>query len=60
MYAFDTHYQLTAGFYITPDFSNILYSFSNHIQSSVSDYTWKQSKLQKNRFVEGKFIQIVQ
>ena len=47
IYAFDTQSQLTAGFYITHDFSNISYSFSNHFQRSVYEYTWKHSKLQK-------------
>ena len=56
MYAFDTQSQLTAGFHITPDFSHIFYSFSNHFQRSVYEYTWKQSKLQKNRFVDFNYI----
>ena len=43
MYAFDTQSQL-AGFYITPDFSNIFHSFSIHFYRSVYEYTWKQSK----------------
>ena len=56
MYAFDTQSKLTAVFYITPDFSNIFYLFSNHFQRNVYEYTWKQSKLQKNRFVDFKYI----
>ena len=55
-YAFDTQSQLTEGFYITSDFSNIFYSFSNHFQRRVYDYTWKQAKLQKNRIVDFKYI----
>ena len=52
MCAFETQYQPTAGFYITPDFRNILYSFSIHLQRSVYDYIRKQS----NRWVDFKFI----
>ena len=55
MYAFDTQSQLTAGFYITPDFSNIFYSFSNHFQRSVYDYTWKQSK-RTGLWISSKFL----
>ena len=46
MYAIDTQCQLTAGFYKTPDFRNIFYSFYNHFQRSVYDFTWNQLKLQ--------------
>ena len=31
-------------------------TFSNHFQRCVYKYTWKQSKLQKNRFVDFKYI----
>ena len=44
VYAFDTQRQLTTDFYITPDFSNIFYLFSYHLQRSVCGYIKEQSQ----------------
>jgi hypothetical protein len=51
MYIFDAQSELTAGYYITPDFSDIFYSFTNHFQQSSIESQKGLSAIEKRRLI---------